>query len=179
MAESKSTYGLLARFTTTPAVYEAAKVVRDAGYSRWDVYTPFPVHGMDAAMGLSRSRVPTVTLLGGVLGFLGGLLMVWWMNAYDYPLIVGGKPYFSPIFPFPIFYEMTILCAGIGTFLGMFIFNMLPRHHHPIFESEEFARASDDHFFICIETADPKFELEKTRALLESTGADHITTVES
>ena len=178
MAHNKN-YGLLARFVTTPEVYQAAQQVRDAGFTRWDVYTPFPVHGMDDAMGLKRSKVPVMTLLGGATGLASGILMTWWMNAFDYPLIVGGMPYWSPIFPFPIIFEMTILFAGISTFLGMFLFNLLPRHHPPVFESDSFARASDDQFFICIETADPKFNLESTRSLLEGLGAAEVTLIEN
>ncbi len=172
------TFGLMVAFDTTPACYQAAEKVRDAGYTRWDVFTPFPVHGMDAAMGLTRSKVPRLTLLGGLTGFCTGLLITWYMNAYDYPLIVGGKPYWSPIFPFPVFYELTILLAAFGTFFGQFLTNFLPQHYHPVFNNERFSRASDDTFFIVIETADPKFDPEKTRAFLETLGGRDITPVE-
>jgi hypothetical protein len=97
-------YGLVAVFDTAPAVYHAAETVRDAGYKCWDCITPFPIHGLDRAMGLGRSKVPRISLVGGVLGFTTGMSMIWFTNAYDYPLIVGGKPYFSPMFAFPVSY---------------------------------------------------------------------------
>lgn len=171
-------YGMMASFDDTPTVFAAAEKVRDAGYSKWEVFTPFPVHGMDAAMGLKRSKVPYFTFLGGATGFFAAMLMVWYMNAYDYPLIVGGKPFFSPIFPFPVFYEATILLASFGTFFGMFITNFLPQHYHPTFNHPPFIRASDDTFFILIESRDPKFDLDKTKVLLEKLGGRDIIPVE-
>lgn len=179
MEEDTQHYGLIAEFKTVSGVMDAAAKIRDAGFTRWDVLTPFPIHGLDAAMGLKRSKVPFFTFFGGLTGLTLGVLMVWYMNAYDYPLVVGGKPYFSPIFPFPIFYELTILLAAIGTFLGMFITNKLPMHHHPIFEHSEFLRATDDHFWIVIETIDPKFELNNTKRLLIDLGGFDIILLEN
>jgi hypothetical protein len=125
-------YGLIAAFDTTADVMRAAVKVRDAGYQNWDVITPFPVHGMDGAMGLKRSRVPRFTLAGGIIGFTTGMLMVVYMNMVDYPLIVGGKPLFSPIFAFPVAYELTILFSAFGAIIGMFLLNRLPMHYHPV-----------------------------------------------
>ncbi|MDR2981481.1 MAG: DUF3341 domain-containing protein [Puniceicoccales bacterium] len=170
-------HGLICSFTKTPDVYHAAEKVRDAGFKRWDVYTPFPVHGMDQAMGLKRSKVPCLTLLGGITGFVAGSLLTWWMNAYDYPLVVGGKPLWSPIFPFPIMYECTILFAAFGTFFGQFLMNMLPRHNHPVFNYKKFVKASDDTFFIVIDATDPRFDLEKTRMFLKEAGGESVEEV--
>lgn len=175
MDESKKNYGLIAEFKTVLNVLNAAEKIRDAGFTRWDVLTPFPIHGLDAAMGLKRSKVPYFTFIGGLTGLISAILMVWYMNAYDYPLIVGGKPFFSPIFPFPIFYELTILLASFGTFFGMFITNKLPMHHHPVFEHQGFARVTDDHFWIVIELQDPQFQEEKTKQFLESLGGFDVT----
>lgn len=174
----KSPYGLVAAFNNTPAVFHAAEKVRDAGFKLWDVYTPFPVHGLDKAMGIRRSKLPRFTLMGGITGCITGCLMVWFMNAYDYPLIVGGKPFWSPVFPFPIYYELTILFAAFGTFFGMFICNRLPRHHHAIFDHPDFGKAMDDAFLIAIEAQDPLFNSEKTRHFLESVGGHDITLIE-
>ncbi|GAB4274431.1 MAG TPA: DUF3341 domain-containing protein [Opitutae bacterium] len=171
-------FGLIASFKTAPDIYEAAKRVRDAGYKKWDVFTPFPVHGMDGAMGLKRSRVPRFTLIGGLTGFWTGVLITWYMNGYDYPLIVGGKPFWSFIFPFPVLYELTILFAAFGTFFGMFISNKLPEHHHPTFDHPAFNKASDDTFFILIQNEDPQYDAEKTRALLEEIGGEEVTLLE-
>lgn len=179
MADDKNKiFGLMASFRTTPGAFHAAEKVRDAGYSKWDVFTPFPVHGMDGAMGLTRSKIPVLTFIGGVSGFILGVLITWYMNAYDYPLIVGGKPFWSPIYPFPVMYELTILLAAFGAFFGMFIFNFLPQHYHPVFNHEKFARHSDDTFFIVIETSDPRYDEARTRALLEEVGGEDITAVE-
>ena len=177
---TKKKYGLIARFKDCPDLYHAAKKVRDSGFKKWDVFAALPIHGIDQAMGLKRSKVPFFTFLGGLTGFTCAMLMVWYMNAYDYPLTVGGKPYFSPIFPFPVFYEMTILLAAFGTFFGMFITNRLPRHNHPVFENERFQkRASDDEFFIVIEEEDPQFDPTKTKRFLEGIGGMEVSLIES
>lgn len=177
MAEATRLYGLLAEFETAADTLHGAGLVRDAGYRRWDVHAPFPVHGMDEAMGLPRSRVGWFTFGGGVTGFTLGMLMIWWMNAYDYPLIVGGKPLFSPIPAFPVAYELTILLSAFGALGGMLFLNRLPRLHHPLFNSERFKAATHDRFFIVIEADDPKFSEEGTRKLLERAGSRHIETV--
>lgn len=114
-------YGIIASFPDTPSFYHAAEKVRDAGYKKWDTYSSFPVHGMPAAQGQPRSKVPVFTFCGGITGFCLGLGMVWFMNAFDYPLIIRGQPFFSPVFPFPIMYELTILLSAFGTLGGMFI----------------------------------------------------------
>lgn len=173
---TQNIYGIAATFHTAPDIYHACEKVRDAGFKNWDSYTPFPVHGIHHAMGIGRSKVPIFTFIGGVTGFLTGLAIVAYMN-FDYPLIVGGKPLFSPIFPFPIFYELTILLAAFGTLGGMFITNRLPRHHHPLFDYEPFLRTSDDQFMIVIESTDPAFDEEKVRALLAEAGGEDIATV--
>ncbi|MFP4352187.1 MAG: DUF3341 domain-containing protein [Puniceicoccaceae bacterium] len=176
--DTKGVFGIAATFRTAPDIYHACEKVRDAGYTRWDSYTPFPVHGIHHAMGLRRSRVPFFTLVGGVTGFLAGLAIVAYMNL-DYPLIVGGKPYFSPVFPFPIFYELTILLAAFGTLGGMFLLNRLPRHHHPLFDYEPFLKTSDDTFMIVVESTDPAFDEEKVRAVLGAAGGEDITLIEA
>lgn len=170
-------YGYVATFKNVSDLMHAAEKVRDAGFSNWDVYTPFPVHGMDDAMGLQRSKVPVFTLLGGIIGLTSGMLMAWYMGSFDYPLIVGGKPFFSPIFPFPVAYECTILLAAFGTIGGMFIMNLLPRHNHPIMNYEKFESITDDRLCIAIENCDPKFDRNQTRAFLEKIGGVEISEV--
>jgi hypothetical protein len=160
-------YGYLALFESAPAIYHAAISVREAGFKKWDVLTPFPVHGMDGAMGLKRSKVPVFTLVGGVIGFFTGMAIAWYMGSFDYPLIVGGKPFFSPIFPFPVAYELTILLAAFGTLGGMFITNQLPMHYHPVMNYEKFRHLTDDKFAVVIEAEDDLFSESETRAFLE------------
>ena len=179
MAESPSIkYGLLAEYDTPADIMHAAEKVRDTGFQRWDVFTPFPVHGMNQAMGLKNSRVGWFSFIGGVTGYTLGMLMIWYMNGHDYKLIVGGKPFFSPFFSFPPSYELTILLGSFGAIFGMFFLNRLPRLHHPLLANRRFARATHDGFFLVIEATDPKYFENETRALLESTGSKHIEVIE-
>ena len=172
-------YGLMAVFETPADAMHAAEQVRDAGYSKWDVHTPFPVHGMDAAMGLPNSKVGWFTFIGGVTGYTTGMTMIWWMNAYDYKIVIGGKPMFRPFYTFPVSYELTILLASFGSLIGMALLNRLPRLHHPLLKNRKFcAGASHDKFILVIETADPKFNADETRKLLASAGSKHIEMVE-
>jgi len=148
---SAQPYGLIATFDTAPALYHAAEAVRDAGYRNWDCITPFPVHGLDKAMGLRRSIVPRISLAGGITGFFTGMSLIWWTGAVDYKIIVGGKPYFSPMFAFPVSYELTILFTAFATIIGMFVLNGLPRHNHPVLKYDQIKRGLNDQFFIVIE----------------------------
>ena len=169
--------GLLAEYRTPADLMSAAEKFRDVGYRRWDVYTPFPVHGMDDAMGLGNSKVGWFTFFAGLSGYTLGMIMIWWMNAHDYQISVGGKPLFSPIFSFPVAYECTILLGAFGSLGGMFLLNKLPRLYNPLFSHERFSHATDDAFFLFVETSDPKFSEIETRKLLESTGSKHIEEV--
>lgn len=174
MSES---YGIIASFPDTPSFFHAAEKVRDAGYKKWDTYSSFPVHGMPAAQGQPRSKVPIFTFCGGISGFTLGTLIVWFMNAYNYPLIIGGQPFFSPVFPFPIMYELTILLSAFGTLGGMFITNLLPQHYNPLFNSEQFLEVSGDRLVIAIEARDGKYDAEATRRFLEEIGGTDIEEV--
>lgn len=174
---SSKLHSIIASFPDTPSFFHAAEKVRDAGYKKWDTYSSFPVHGMPAAQGQPRSKVPIFTFCGGLTGFTLGTLIVWYMGAYDYPLIVGGKPFFSPVFPFPIMYELTILLSAFGTLGGMFITNLLPQHHNPLFESDTFLETADDRLVIAIESRDPKFDAAATRQFLEEIGGTDIEEV--
>ncbi len=179
MAETGKPYGLIAEFDTPAATMHAAEKVRDAGFRKWDVYSPFPVHGMDNAMGLKNSKVGWFAFLGGVTGYTSGMLMIWFMNAIDYPLLVGGKPMFSPFGAFPPSYELTILLGSFGSLFGMLFLNRLPRLHHPLLKNRRFTSGvTHDRFFIVIETADSKYSEAETRKLLEEAGSKHIETVE-
>jgi len=177
MSDSTVKYGLLAEFDTAADIMHAAEKVRDAGYRRWDVYTPFPIHGMDDAMGLKKSQVGWFTFCGGATGITLGYLMMWWMNAYDYAITVGGKPLFSPIFSFPVAYECTILLAAFGSLGGMLFLNRLPRWYNPLFSSDRFKKATHDKFFLAIEATDPKFSDAETRKLLQDAGSKLIEEV--
>ena len=178
MSSSTKAYGILAEFDNTTDVIHAAEKVRDAGFRKWDVFTPFPIHGMDKAMGLKNSKVGWFAFLGGVTGYTSGMVMIWWMNAVDYKLVVGGKPMFSPYGAFPPSYELTILLGAFGALFGMLFLNKLPRLHHPLLKHRRFGLATHDRFFVVIETADPKYSPTETRKLLEAAGSAHIDMVE-
>jgi ActD protein len=165
-------------FETPGDLMRAAEQVRDAGYRKWDCITPFPIHGLDQAMGVGRSRVPRISLAGGITGFCTGMSMIWFMDKYDYALTVGGKPFFSPLFAFPVSYELTILFTAFATIGGMFFLNGLPMHYHPVLNFENIRRGTDDLFYIVIERADPRFNADNTRALLEKAGGLEIKELE-
>lgn len=178
-ATGSTPFGLIAEFDKPADAMHAAEKIRDAGFTQWDVHTPFPVHGMDDAMGLKNSKVGYFTFLGGLTGYTSGMVMIWWMNAFDYTIPVGGKPMFSPFFAFPVSYELTILLASFATLFGMFFLNRLPRLHHPLLKNRRFTSgATHDKFIVVIETADPKFSETETRKLLEAAGSRHIEMVE-
>jgi hypothetical protein len=176
---SATPYGLVATFDSTPDVYHAAEQVRDAGYKNWDCITPFPIHGLDKAMGVKRSHVPKFSLCGGLLGFTTGMSLIFYTSYLSYPLVVGGKPFFSPLFAFPVSYELTILFTAFATIGGMFFLNGLPMHYHPVLKSDQIVSAMDDKFLIVIESKDPKFNLAQTKALLEKAGGKDIQELEA
>jgi hypothetical protein len=175
---SSNTYGLIATFDSVPDVYHAAEKVRDAGYKHWDCITPFPIHGLDKAMGVRRSIVPRFSFVGGLLGFTTGMSLIFFTGAVDYKLIVGGKPLFSPMFAFPVAYELTILFTAFATIGGMFFLNRLPMHYHPVLKHDNIKAGLDDKFLIVIESRDPKFDPALTKALLEKIGGKAITPLE-
>ena len=171
-------YGLLAEFDSPHQLVEAVENVRDQGFSKWDVHTPFPIHGMDGAMGIRGSRLPFIVLIGGLTGLALATLLQWWTNAVDYPFLISGKPMFGLPAAFPVMFELTILLSAFATFFGMWGLNKLPKWHNPLFNNDRFRRATQDRFFIAIEAGDPKFDLEKTREMLMSLGSTAVEEVE-
>ena len=178
MAKRPKSYGLLAQFEHPGALYKACEKVRDAGYSAWDAHTPFPVHGLEKAMGLKRSVVPWIVAIMGFSGAGLGFLLQYWTSAIDYPLIISGKPFNSyPAFV-PVTFELGILLGSFGAVFGMLGLNKLPTLYHSLFNSERFARVTDDGFFISIEARDPNYDAQRTRKLLEDAGAVAVEEVE-
>jgi mono/diheme cytochrome c family protein len=169
-------HGLLAEYATPTEILAASRKVRDAGFSRWDTFTPFPVHGIDKAMGIKMTILPWFVLVAGLTGLASAILLQWWTNSYDYPWIISGKPIWSIPANVPIMFEMTVLFAGLTTLIGMLVLNNLPLPSHPLDFVRRFARATDDRFFLLVEAADPKFDEEATKALLDGT---HPVAVES
>ncbi len=173
------TYGLLARFDTPGALLTAAAEVRKAGYTRFDCHSPFPIHGMDQAMGLKRSSLGWVIGLFGFGGVAGGAILQWWTGTIAYPLVISGKPFFSFQAYLPVAFALGVLLAAFSAAIGMLVFNRLPRPFHPLFSSSHFSRVGDDGFFISIETADPQFDGDKTRAFLEAIGGADVEVIET
>lgn len=171
-------YAVMAEFETAAGVLHAAEKVKQAGFRNWDVFTPFPIHGMDRAMGIKNSKVGWFSFIGGCTGYTTGMLMIWFMNAHDYRIIIGGKPMFSPFSAFPPSYELTILFGAFGSLLGMLFLNRLPRLHHPLLKNRRFALATHDRYYVVIESTDPKYAIDETRRLLENLGSRHIELVE-
>ena len=172
-------YGILAEFATTAELYHACEGVRDEGFTRWDAHTPFPVHGLASAMGLRRSPLPWIVLGMGLTGAALGFTLQWWVHTRAYPLVISGKPFFAWPAMVPIIFEVAVLFGALGAVFGMLGLNKLPMHHHPLFQSKVFERASDDAFFISIESWDPRFDPPATRKLLESLGARSVELLET
>ena len=175
---SEKIYGLMAEFDSPAAILQAAEKIRDAGYRRWDAFTPFPIHGMDKVMKLGNSLVGWVSLAGGAFMFSQIFGLIWFCNAFDYPLIVGGKPMFSMPMTFVPAYIMLILGGAVGALIGMLGLNQLPRLHHPIFAKKRFELVSRDKFILLIGAQDEKFCVTETKSFLESLGGAHVEIVE-
>lgn len=166
--EPTGPYGLIADFPDGDALVVAAEKAREAGYVKMDGYSPFPVEGLDEALGIKPTKLPLIVLGGALMGMLGGLAMQTWMEVIDYPKNIGGRPTFSwPAF-IPAIFELTILLGSFSAVIGMLVLNGLPQPYHPVFNVSRFRTASRDGFFLCIEADDPKFELEGTKRFLES-----------
>jgi mono/diheme cytochrome c family protein len=175
--EPEQVHGVLAEYTSTHELIEAAKRVRDAGYSRWDTFSPFPVHGIDPAMGIKPTILPWIVLCAGLTGGTLALFFQWWTSSVDYPWIVGGKPFWSVPANIPITFELTVLFSALTCFAAMLLLNKLPQPSHPLDRNRRFARATDDRFFLLIQASDPKYDRRETTQLLEATRPSSMETV--
>jgi hypothetical protein len=169
----------MAEFSEHDHLLHAARKTYAEGYRNIDAFSPFPIEGLAEAIGHEHTNVPLVTLIGGMIGGLGGYFMEWIANTHLYPLNIGGRPYNTwPNF-IPITFELTILISSLTAFLAVFFFNKLPQLHHPVFNVPEFRRASIDKFFLLIEAEDPEFNFERTKTFLTSLGARKVSEVET
>jgi hypothetical protein len=166
-------YGAVAAFDTPEALLDAVAAARARGYSNLDAYTPFPIHGIDEAMGAKRSGLGWIALVAGVAGAGAALLLQWWTGSVSYPLVIGGKPFFAFEFSVPVTFELTVLFAAFGTVIGMLLLNGLPRFYHPVFQHSQYHRATDDRFLLAIESDDA----EDAAAVLEAAGGRHAEVV--
>jgi hypothetical protein len=173
-------FAMAAEVPNASALYHAAEKVRDAGYTRWDVYSPFPIHGMDHAMGLKKSWLSALVFIGGITGLTIAAILQFYPSSIEYPLVVAGKPtnFFTVPAFFPIMFELTILFSGFTTLFGLLALMKLPRFNHPLFNSKQFDRTTDDGFFIALEARDPKFSANGTRDFLSEIGGASIELIE-
>lgn len=175
--KSEMTYAVLGEFADPTALVHAAEKVRDAGYRDFDCHSPFPIHGMDAAMGLKRSPVGYIA---GITAFLlgsGAMALQLWINTVDYKLVIAGKPFSSVPAFIIVTFGVTILGAALGAVFGMFICNRLPQPFHGLFYSERFHKVTNDGFFVSIEATDPKFDSQRVSDFLRSIGSSHVEVV--
>lgn len=172
-------HAIAAQFSDVKSLYHAAEKLRDMGYQHWDTFSPFPIHGMDHAMGLPHSAVSKLVFCGGLTGFTTAVCLQFLPSSFLYPLVVAGKPtnFFTVPAFFPIMFELTILLSAFTAVFGMLILNGLPRFNHPMFNWDRFKKVTDDGFFIAIESQDPQFCQEGTPELLASLGGSHITMI--
>src|SRR6202167_4306540 len=162
-------YGLMAEFETAGELVAAARRTKEAGFKKFDAYTPFPIHELDDAMDLHDNRVALFTLIGGLIGCATGFGLASWVEAVALPLNIGGRPLISAPMFIPITFEVTVLFGGLTAAISMIIMNGLPSPYHPVFNVEKFAAtASRSKFFLCIESDDPKFDRAETAGFLES-----------
>jgi hypothetical protein len=176
-------FGIMAEFATPAAVYHAAEKIRDAGYTKWDLYSPFPIHGIDEAMGITRTKLPLIVGAAAIVGVTCGYLLQWYGSNVGYKLVTQGKPYGSLTEGgwesfIPIMFEVSVLFAAFASLIGMLALNGLPRHHHPLMKKEAFLLTSDDKFVVCIEASDPKFDPDVVKGLLKKNHGYNIDLVE-
>jgi hypothetical protein len=167
--------GAMARFASPDELMSAIRKLRESGLNNLEAYTPFPIHGIDEALGRSRSKLPWVVLAGGLFGAGIGYFVQWYLSVVEYPIIVGGKPFDSREAWIPITFEMTILFASFAAIGGMCIFNKLPRLHCPLFDAPEFARATNDGFFLTVSETDGRADPRSIASLLVECGGHDVT----
>ena len=169
---------MLAEFGNPSRLLGAAQKLHDAGYKKFDCHSPFPIHGMDQAMGLKRSPLGYIVFVVSMLGLIGGITLEWWTSTIDYPLVISGKPFFSYQAYGPVAFAIMVLTGAFISLLGMLALNKLPMYYHKLFHSKNFERAMNDGFFVSIDTEDEKFDQETTGKWLEEIGGKNIEMVE-
>jgi len=171
-------WGLVGYVSSPAEIYHACEALRDAGYKRFDAYTPFPVHGLEKAMGLKPSRLPFIVFGAALTGATAALSMMIWMNVIDYPMNIGGKPYMTLPSYVPITFELTILFSAFAAFFGTWGLSGLPKYFDPVMQHPLFGRASDDLFFISVQSDDPNFDYHKTSSFLAGLGVKDVQEVQ-
>ena len=170
-------YGLLAEFDSAAELLHATRRAHAEGYRAMDAYSPFPVEGLDEALGVHHSTIQIIGLAGGIVGGLTGVGLQYWIHVIALPINVGGRPLDSWQMFIPVIFELSVLFSALAMLAGLFILNGHPQPYHPLFNVGAFGRASRDRFFLGIEARDPHFDLERTRAFLESLGVREVADV--
>lgn len=173
-----TSYGLLAEFDNPTALLAAAEKATAAGYTKTDAFSPFPIHGLADALGFRERAVAPMILAGGIAGAVGGFGLQYWSQVIAYPMNIGGRPMYSWVSWIPPTFEMTVLFAAFAAVFGMLALNGLPQPYHPVFNAPRFALASQDRFFLVIEAADPRFDLEQTGAFLNGLNPREVVAVD-
>jgi hypothetical protein len=176
-ASEEPLYGLMAEFETPGELVAAARKTRLAGFKKFDAYTPYPIHELDAAMDLHDNRVSQFTLIGGILGCIGGFSLATWVSSVAWPLNIGGRPLISVPMFIPITFECTILIGGLTAAFSMLALNGLPSPYHSVFNVERFVNASRNKFFLCIESEDALFDRHRTEEFLLSLNPEEVAEV--
>jgi hypothetical protein len=177
--EGAASYGLMAEFESAQALLDAANKARAEGYKKIDAYSPFPIEGLAEAIGFHKDNVALVVLIGGLVGLISAYSLQYWVAVITYPVNIAGKPYHSwPSF-IVVTFELTILFAGISAVIGMLGLNGLPMPYHPVFNVPEFAKASDNKFFLVVFSSDPNYDAPRTRAFLDSLAPRMVAEVPS
>lgn len=176
--ETPELVGVLAEFDDVDKIVRAAQMVRRAGFTRWDVHSPFPIHGIDFAMGIKPTILPWLVLAGGLFGLFGGLTLEWFANSSSYPFLISGKPIWSLPAHIPIGFECTVLCSAYTAVFAMLSLNKLPMLYNPLFKLERFKRVTTDRFFVMIDAADPRFDEARVIEFLTKLGAMSVERVE-
>lgn len=175
----KKTVAVLGNFTDPNKIMDAAAKVHQSGYTDFDIYTPYPVHGLDKAMGVKRTILPYISFAGGMFGLSNAIFLMWWTGAVDYKLNIGGKPLFAFQFAIPVMFELTVLLTGLATFFGLWFLCGLPKWHSDLQDDEGFQRAVDDTFVLSIFSTDKRFSLETTERFMNEIGADNVRRIEA
>lgn len=171
-------YAVMGEFADPHDLVHAGRKIREMGYTKIDAMSPFPVHGIDDAIGIPYSKLGWIVICVALCGTLTAQLLMWWCGTINYPLVIGGKPLYDFTFSIPITFELTILFSAFASFIGMFALNGLPRLYHPSLNYRNANRISDDRFVLVIEANDPKFDAHKTAEHLRSVGAETVEVVE-
>lgn len=173
-----STFGTMGEFDSPKSLLKAAQKTTAKGFKKYDTYSPFPIHGMDDAMGLGQSKLGWIVVCCGAVGLSFGFGLQTWVSTVAYKLIIGGKPLFSyPAF-IPVTFELMVLFSGFGAVFGMFALNALPKLYHAVFKHSKFSKATSDGFFLCIESSDENYNQKDVEEFIKTLGGTNIETLD-